>query len=307
MIRRIVSLMALMGVLAACMVDSVSSVAQEEPALMTWGDLTGRSLPMPSSTHTYGDDPAQVVDLWLPDGPGPYPVVLMIHGGCWQKAIADRTLMNYAASDLQQRGIAVWNIEYRAVDEAGGGYPGTFQDVRNATLKLLELGPTLDLDIDRIVAFGHSAGGHLAAWTAVQSRISDGSEIGALPDLPIKAVIISGGLADLEASEPVTLESCLANIRADLTGEPTASRPNVYSDTSVSELLPSSATLISVNGERDRIAPPTLGRALTNKVLASGGTGQFVESLGAGHVELIAPGTPAFETQADLIESYLRR
>jgi len=305
--RSIITLLVLTGLLAACMVQSEHSVAQEEPALMTWGDLTGRTLPTPSSTHSYGDDPGQVVDLWLPEGSGPHPVVLMIHGGCWQKAIADRTLMNYAAADLQQRGIAVWNIEYRGVDEAGGGYPGTFQDVRNATLKLLELGPSLNLDVDQIVAYGHSAGGHLAAWTAVQSRISDGSKIGTLPELPINAVIISGGLADLEASEPVTLETCLANIRTELTGEPTKSRPNVYSDTSVSELLPSSAMLISVNGERDRIAPPELGRALTDKILAAGGTGQFVESPGAGHVELIAPGTPAFETQVELIETYLSR
>ena len=109
--RSIITLLALTGLLAACIGQSENSVAQEEPALMTWGDLTGRTLPTPSSTHSYGDAPAQVVDLWLPEGPGPHPVVLMIHGGCWQKAIADRTLMNYAAADLQQRGIAGWNIE----------------------------------------------------------------------------------------------------------------------------------------------------------------------------------------------------
>ena len=55
----------------------------------------------------------------------------MVHGGCWQTEIADRTIMNWVADDLRRRGIAVWNIDYRGVDR-GGGYPGTFQDVAAA-------------------------------------------------------------------------------------------------------------------------------------------------------------------------------
>ena len=272
---------------------------------MSWSDLTTRELPQPQSTHAYGDDAAQVADLWLPEGTGPFPVVLMIHGGCWQKAIADRTLMNYAAEDFRQRGMAVWNIEYRGVDEAGGGYPGTFLDVRAATEKLFELGPSLNLNTEQIAAFGHSAGGHLAAWVASQSNIPAASEIGPAAPFPVSAVVISGGLADLEASAPVTLESCLASIQDDLTGAPSGDRPNVFADTSVSELLPASARLISVNGERDRIAPPELGQALAEKVEAAGGEGQFVVVPDTGHVELIAPGTAAFDVQAALLAGAL--
>ncbi len=60
----------------------------------------------------------------------------MIHGGCWQAAIANHTIMNYAAEDLRRRGYAVWNIEYRATDQPGGGYPGTFRDVGAAMDRL---------------------------------------------------------------------------------------------------------------------------------------------------------------------------
>ena len=56
----------------------------------------------------------------------------MVHGGCWQTEIADRRIMNWIADDLRQRGIAVWNIDYRGVDRAGGGYPGTFLDAAAA-------------------------------------------------------------------------------------------------------------------------------------------------------------------------------
>ena len=289
--------------LAACVFTEEQSQSTLSKPLMTWSDLTERELPQPTSTYVYGDHPSQFSDLWLPDGPGPHPVVLMIHGGCWQKSIADLNLMNYAAEDLRQRGIAVWNIEYRGVDEAGGGYPGTFLDVRNAAYRLIEIGPSLNLDVEQIVAFGHSAGGHLAAWVALQSKIAQGSSIGQSATLPVSTVVISGGLADLEASVSVTLRSCLADIIGDLTGPPTLDRPNVFSDTSLPALLPAPVALISVNGDQDRIAPPELGQELTEKVILSGGDGRFIEISETGHVELIAPGTSAFEIQAELLES----
>ncbi|WP_284387014.1 alpha/beta hydrolase [Algimonas ampicilliniresistens] len=306
-IRITVSLMTMAIFMSACAnapetVDSVSPVR-----LMTWSDLTSRDLPQPTSTHAYGDNPAQIADLWLPDGPSPHPAVLMVHGGCWQKAIADRTLMNYAAEDLRQRGLAVWNIEYRGVDEIGGGYPGTFLDVSMATNMLVEKGPKLGLAVEQIVAIGHSAGGHLAAWLAAQPNLRSDSDVSSGHTAPLAAVIISGGLADLEASEPVTLESCLGSIIDDLTGSPDEGRLRVFSDTSPTELLPVDAILISVNGDKDRIAPPELGRSFTKAVRAAGGQANYIEIRNAGHVELISPGTEAFEVQAKLIESYVNR
>ena len=279
-------------VLGACATDVE---APAPPALMTWGELTGRALPEPSATRSYGTDPAQVVDLWLPDGPGPHPVVVMVHGGCWQKAIADRTLMNYAAEDLRARGLAVWNVEYRGVDEAGGGYPGTFLDVAAAADALAEMGPGLGLDTSRVAGIGHSAGGHLVAWLATRERIADASPLAGDVPLDFAAVVVSGGLADLEASEPVTLPSCLADVRDELVG---TGRADAYSDTSPARLLPAGAPLVSVNGERDRIAPPELGRGFTR--LAGSGA-RYVEVPDAGHVELVAPGTQAWEVQARLL------
>ena len=302
MVKSVFFSLAALAFLAGCAAQGAPSQSPLNVPLMTWSDLTDRELPQPTSSHAYGDHPSQFSDLWLPDGPGPHPAVLMIHGGCWQKSIADRSLMNYAAEDLRQRGMAVWNVEYRGVDETGGGYPGTYLDVRAAAHHLLEIGPSLNLDIGQIVAFGHSAGGHLAAWTAVQSNIPQGSSIGRDAALPVSTVVISGGLADLEASAPVTLETCLANIIDDLTGPPSADRPDVFSDTSVPELLPTPVALISVNGDQDRIAPPELGQALTEQVIASGADGQFIEVPETGHVELIAPGTAAFEFQANILK-----
>lgn len=289
------------------MSHAVTPVETAQVTLMRWNDLTDRTLPSPTSTHIYGPHPEQLVDFWRPDGPGPHPVVLMVHGGCWQKAIADRTLMNYAAEDLRQRGLAVWNIEYRGVDDDGGGYPGTFTDVSEAAQALLDQGPALGLDTNRIVAFGHSAGGHLAVWLATQRNLDPASPVKTGHQITLNAVINSGGLADLEASVPVTLESCLANIIDDLTGPPDDTRPSVFSDTSPEELLPANTRIISVNGEQDRIAPPNLGQYFTQTINLSGGRGEYVEVPNSGHVELVSPGTEAFNIQAALIETYLEK
>tara|TARA_X000000950_G_scaffold252989_1_gene315573 strand:- start:1901 stop:2683 length:783 start_codon:yes stop_codon:yes gene_type:complete len=255
---------------------------------------------------SYGPLHQQVVDLWQPDGEGPHPVVLMVHGGCWQKAIADRTLMNYAAEDLRQRGLAVWNIEYRGVDEEGGGYPGTYLDVTAATEALFERGGEVGLDTSRVAGIGHSAGGHLVTWLAARGQLPTESAVyGEGQTFEFRSVVNSGGLADLEASSSVTLDTCLAAIESQLTGEATPERPDVYADTSSSRLQPAPSEQISVNGQYDRIAPFVLGEGFTTQVIAAGGSARFVEVADTGHVELIAPGTDAWSVQAALLEEAL--
>src|SRR5262245_26633353 len=69
---------------------------------------------------SYGPDPAQFGDLYLPPQPGPHPVVLLLHGGCWQ-AQYSLTLVGQLGAALRQAGLAVWNLEYRrlGMEEAG--------------------------------------------------------------------------------------------------------------------------------------------------------------------------------------------
>jgi acetyl esterase/lipase len=148
--------------------------AQPQAELMKWPALLERERPEPDATIAYGDDQMQKADLWLPAGPGPHPIVLMVHGGCWQTEIADRRIMSWIADDLRKRGIAVWNVDYRGVDRAGGGYPGTFRDVAAAADALRGQAERYRLALHPLVAVGHSAGGHLALWLAARAQWHDG-------------------------------------------------------------------------------------------------------------------------------------
>ena len=56
--------------------------------LMTWSDLLSRPRVSPTHSIQWSEGATDIADLWLPHGAGPHPVVLMVHGGCWQKSIA---------------------------------------------------------------------------------------------------------------------------------------------------------------------------------------------------------------------------
>jgi acetyl esterase/lipase len=273
-------------------------------ALLDWPDLLSRPLPAPTKVVSYGDLPDQVAQVWLPAGKGPFPVVLMVHGGCWLSGVAKLSIMNYAAEDLRQRGIAVWNIEYRGVDRPGGGYPGTFEDVAAAADALVRLGPGYGLRTDHVVALGHSAGGHLALWLAARGRIPPGSPLKAANPLHIAAAVSLGGLPDLEAVHAQGI--CGAVTVEKLVGHSAAHHGSVWSDTSPAELGAGRDREVLISGDEDRIAPPALADAYAAKMKARGADIRAVTLADTGHVELIAPGTPAWSEAIRTVESLLR-
>ncbi|MBX9813125.1 MAG: esterase [Proteobacteria bacterium SG_bin5] len=264
---------------------------------LTWPDLTRRPRPAPQATIAYGAAPEQKVDVWLPTGPGPYKTVLMVHGGCWQTDIADRSLMNWLAQDLRGRGYAVWNIDYRGVDRPGGGYPGTFADVAAAADALAANAARFELDTKRIVAVGHSAGGHLALWLAGRAKLPAASALAARDPLPIAAVVSLGGLPDLEAVAASPDNGCGTEVIAKLVGD----RPDRFADTSIPRLLPLGAEQWIVAGEDDKIVPMRLSQAYFEQARAGRDPVALVRVPRTGHVELVAPESTAWKQSVALI------
>ncbi len=293
------------AVAALCAAGSACAAPAAET--MKWVDLLNRPKPQTTVHVAYGADPLQHVDVWLPDAAGPHPVVLMIHGGCWQTHVADATLMNYAAEDLRRRGIAVWNIEYRGVDRPGGGYPGTFQDVAAAADALRANAARYKLDVGNVVAFGHSAGGHLGLWLASRGRIPRSSPLHAADPLKIGTMISAGGLPDLRAAQTPPGDTCGVEAVHALTGAPTPARPDVYADTSPPELQPLAARQVQINAARDRIAPPAFAAAYAKRAKAKRVAVRSLVVPNEGHVELIAPGSAAWRVEVREIERALRR
>lgn len=294
------ALLGLGGCAAARNEAPAAPVAVAAPELMQWPDLIGRPRPAASATISYGADPLQVVDLWLPRERGPHPTVLMVHGGCWQTEIADRSIMNWIAEDLRGREIAVWNIDYRGVDRAGGGYPGTFLDAAAAADSLRANAPRYNLDLSRLVAVGHSAGGHLALWLAARPRLPAGSALRTGDPLPIRTVVSLGGLPDLEQAARPPGSGCGTEVIGKISG-------GRYAETSVPRLAPIGVRQVLVNGLQDRIIPTSYAADYAAAMRAKGDPVEVRMVDRTGHVELIAPESAAWRVAADAIEKALGR
>jgi acetyl esterase/lipase len=113
--------------------------------------------------------PAQRLDLHLPAvGDGPFPVVVWIHGGGWERG-DHRLRGNSPAESLLTRGFAVASISYRLSSEAV--FPAQINDVKAAVRHLRAQAAELRLDGSRIALWGESAGGHLAALAGTSAGV----------------------------------------------------------------------------------------------------------------------------------------
>src|SRR3954452_21015166 len=95
---------------------------------LSWSELGDMPLPAPGERISYSNGPQQFGELRVPKGDGPFPVMIVIHGGCWQNEF-DYVYMTRLAGWLAEHGVASWTIEYRRLGDEGGGWPGTFLDV----------------------------------------------------------------------------------------------------------------------------------------------------------------------------------
>lgn len=284
----------------AALASSAAPIAPARPAaVMSWPDLLNRTHPAPTATITYGSDPLQVVDVWIPRGRGLHPTVLMVHGGCWQTDVADRHIMDWVADDLRRRGIAVWNIDYRGVDRPGGGFPGTFTDVAAAADALRQHAREYRLDARRVVAVGHSAGGHLALWLAARRRLPAGSALRTPRPLPIALVVSLGGLPDLELAGRID-NGCGREVAGKLGA-------GHFTETSIPRLAPLGIPQRLVNGREDRIIPNLTATDYRRKMRAAGDDVRIRWIPHSGHVELIAPETSAWAAAVAEIRAGLRR
>ncbi|HEY7285888.1 MAG TPA: alpha/beta hydrolase [Vicinamibacterales bacterium] len=194
---------------------------------------------------SYGPAALQFGELRLPAGPGPFPVAIVVHGGCWLAKFpnmdARAVSMEYMrplAVALTDAGVATWNVEYRRLGDEGGGWPGTFQDVARAADHVRVMAHDRPLDLSRVVAVGHSAGGHFAMWLGGRKNLSSSSELYTRDPLKLRGVVNLDGPTDLKATIAVQRSICVSPVITDLIGGTPDERPSRYHDGSPIELLP---------------------------------------------------------------------
>jgi len=227
--------------------------------------------------YRYGAEPDQFGELSLPDGAAKGTVVI-IHGGFW-RARHDLSLGRPLAADLARRGYAAWNLEYRRA-LAGGGWPGTFADVAAG----IDLLATLPVDSSRVVAVGHSAGGHLAAWAAGRARLPQGTP-GGNPVVTLAGVVSQAGVLALAdcAREHVGGTAAL-----DLMGGGPDELPQEYRLADPIAAVPLPVPVHCLHSRRDANVPYSYSERYVAAATAVGGRATLTETHG-DHFTLIDP------------------
>jgi acetyl esterase/lipase len=267
---------------------SVSSVIAvcaipDPPPLMTFDEVVALPRPEPGHHITYGPGELTFGELRLPDSDGPFPVVMVIHGGCWL-AEYDLEYMSVLADRLAGAGIATWSIEYRRVGDAGGGWPGTFVDVAAAADALRTIAQHHPLDLQRAAVLGHSAGGHLALWLAARPGLDPDDPLRGADPLHFRGAVSLAGIPDLADYSSRT--GCGSAVPGLLGGEPTE-HPDRLPRTSPIAMPASGIRELLVYGGRDPIVPPS--QAERYAAHRSGGDVQLIGLPCAGHFELVDP------------------
>lgn len=233
--------------------------------------------PATSATRIpYGAGSNQFGELRVPSAPGPFPVVMHIHGGFW-RAEYDLTLANPVCDVLVARGIATWNLEYCRVGNSGGGWPGTFQDIRNGYRFLLQIATKYKLDSTRLLVMGHSAGGELALCLAAQEPT-------------LKRVISLAGIVDMEQAWQLHLGN---NAVGGFLGGTPKEVSEHYREADPMHLS-IKATQWLIHGASDDVVPSSLSRNYAEQKRNRGEDVHYLEIASAGHFDLIDPHSAAW-------------
>lgn len=220
---------------------------------------------------SYGDDPLQYGLLWQPPKhQTPKALIVLVHGGCWLNAFGVDHSMPMATA-LSQLGHPVWSLEYRRTGDAGGGWPGSFNDIKLA-LSQLDLLEKYHINTDAPILMGHSAGGHLALLAASE-----------LPDEQFKQVIGLAAITDI-SRYALGENNCQTATPQFMHGLPHEQSTAYHQANLLYRQLPDSVLLLQ--GDADLIVPIIQSRLHAVKV-------EMMPE--AGHFDWIHPGSPAFQ------------
>jgi acetyl esterase/lipase len=252
-------------------------------------DVLERKAPPADVRIPYDAGPHQFGDLRLPTGTGPYPLLINIHGGFWRAAY-DLEHNGHLCEALRKIGVATYSLEYRRIGQPGGGWPGTFEDVKSAATFTLNFPKNHALDPSRVFAMGHSAGGHLALWLGAE-----------LPWL--KGVISLAGVADLALAHELKLSR---GVVQELLGGPPEDQPDRYRQASPIQRLPMKKPTVLIHGEKDNIVPISIARSYESAARRAGDAVELKALPNTGHFELIDPEKPQWAAVEQTVRKMLR-
>lgn len=248
----------------------------------------------------YGDDPSQYAELTRPAGAAAGAagaaskgVVVVVHGGFW-RAEYDASLGRPLAASLAEEGWTAWNLEYRRVAASpgtpggGGGNPATFDDVHAGIDALAGVD---GLDTSTVLVLGHSAGGHLATWSAARGRFDRWADV----RVPVTGVVSQAGVLDLTTAAE---DGVGGTAVLDLVGGPPGP---AYDLVDPLRQVPLDVPVRCIHGREDANVPLTQSTAYVAAAREAGADASLTEVEG-DHFVLIDPASDAWRRTLRLLD-----
>lgn len=251
-------------------------------------DILNRDAPRVDLRVAYGSDVNQFADLRLPKSAGSHALAVVIHGGYW-RARYDLGYMGHLCAALAADGVATANLEYRRVGNVGGGWPGTFADIRAAYQFLMQNARKYEFDAKHVIVMGHSAGGQLALCLAAH-------EVG------VRAAISLAGVVNLQRAYELHLSNDA--VVEFLGGTPTEVADH-YREADPMRLAIGARQWL-VHGAADDVVPPTLSADYVRAKGKMKEDARLVEIAGAGHFEVVDPQAGAWKEVGPVVRDAVR-
>lgn len=245
-------------------------------------------------TFTPADWPKPLLaDVYVPEGEGPFPAVLVIHGGGWESG--DRDQVKSIAKRVASRGFVAINVTYRLVPTAI--FPAQLQDVQQAVLWTRANAQRFHIDPKRIGAFGYSAGAHLAA---LLGGIGDKPPLGR-PGLAIQAVVGGGTPTDLT-------KSAGGGLVPRFLGGTVEQKPAEYRDASpINHVSAGDPPVFLYHGGGDSLVSIDHAEDYEKALQAAGVPTELYVLRGRGHIGAFLTDGSAVDAALDFLDRYLRR
>lgn len=241
-------------------------------------DILTLPAPPADARLAYGTDSNQFGELRIPKATGPFPVAMNIHGGYW-RAKYDLTHAGHLCAALTSKGLATWNVEYRRAGNVGGGWPGTFEDIRNAYRFISQIEKRYHLDSSKVLVIGHSAGGQLALCLAAHES-------------SLKRVLSLAGVVDLQQAWELHLSN---NAVVEFLGGRPSEVPEHYREADPMQLsIDRATTQWLIHGAEDDVVPSDFSRNYVQQKKQRKEDVHYLEISAAGHFDLIDPRSQAW-------------
>ena len=246
---------------------------------------------IPDQVYVERDSGPLKTDLYVPQGDGPFPAMIVVHGGAW--ATGTKAQLAGVAQALAKLGYTTAAISYRLAPQ--NPFPAQIYDCQAAVRWLRTNAEKYKVDPDRVGGYGYSAGGHLVALLGALDD-DDFRE----PDLPADApsarlqVVVAGGA-------PCDFRMLAADSKrlAYWLGGTPAERPDAYEQASPNNYVTSDdPPMFFFHGGADEIVPIRSPQRMVARLKAAGVPVQYHEVPEAGHMGAAADRATMLEALA---------